>query len=84
MTHTEDSAHNEYAHVGYEARIIERHLSIIETKAKNQAICQDKRLVARIRKDLERDISKKYIARNHGIPHHTVMYIWRDHGNNDA
>lgn len=80
--HTNESAVEEHAHIDYESRIMERHLAVIERRALNDAICEDKRRVARILKDLETDISKKLIARKHGIPHHTVMYIWRNRNDN--
>ena len=77
--HTTESAATEYAHIDYESRIVERTLAIIDRKKKCEHICTNVKLVRKVLAALkDPNHNKKHIARDCGIPHHVVMYIWRN------
>jgi len=81
--HTDESAVTEYAHVDYETRIVERTLAILDRKKKNEYICSNVKLVRKVSLALQKpNFNMKQIARDHKIPHHTVVYIWRKQNDN--
>ncbi len=79
--HTNKSAAAVHDTLTYEEQIIARNLRWIKARATNELICGDKALVKRVVRTLKngQDHNFKLVGREHGIPHHTVMFIWREH-----
>ena len=79
--HTEDSAREVYNRVKYEEAIVARSLRWIKARATNERICKDKALLSRAVRALKtgNDHNFKDLAKELGIPHHTLIFIWRNH-----
>ncbi len=81
LTHTREGAMAALGAISYEEAIVARSLNWVKAKATNERICQDQALVKRVVRALKRpgDHNFKQLAREHNIPHHTIMYIWREY-----
>lgn len=79
--HTEDSAREVYTAVKREEANVARHLRWVKAQAVNERVCKDTALVQRVVRSLRTpgDHNFKQLAMEHGIPHHTIMHIWRTH-----
>ena len=79
--HTKDGAREVYNRVAYEEAIVARSLRWIKARATNERICNDKALLQRAVRALKtgHDHNVKDLAKELGIPHHTLIFIWRTH-----
>ena len=79
--YTRETAMAVLSHISYEEGIVQRNLNQVKAQATNERICQDQALVKRVVRALKRpgDHNFKTLAKEHNIPHHTIMYIWREY-----